>query len=78
MLSFASDADIPPAFLSDGAGTFPADGDDGGDGTLGFHEIPPGLGRGAGGPGAGPPAGFSNAAILSRKDPGLGFGGGVD
>lgn len=80
MLSFASDADIPPALLlalrSDEASA--AEGDDGGVGSLGFHEIPPGLGRSAGaGPGRGPvPAGFSKAAILSRRDPGFGFGGG--
>jgi hypothetical protein len=74
ILSLASDADIPPAFLSDVAGSALA-GDDGGDGALGFHDTPPGFGRGAGaGPGGGFPAtGFSNAAILSRNEPTLGF-----
>jgi len=74
----ASDADIPPAFLS---GIIPWStedpADDGGEGAFGFQDNPPGLGRGAG-PGPGPVVeeGFSNAAILSRNEPGLGFGGG--
>lgn len=73
MLSFASDADIPPTFLSDVACSAPL-GDDGGDGTLGFHNTPPGFGRGAGtGPGDEFSVGFSNAAILSRSEPTLGF-----
>jgi hypothetical protein len=56
----------------------PADGDDGGEGTLGFQaENPAGLGRTAGAwPGGGAAdADFSNAAILSRRDPGFAFGG---
>jgi hypothetical protein len=50
-------------------------GEEGGDGALGFQDIPPGgLGRGGGGPGA---VGlFSNAAIRSRNEPGFGFEGG--
>lgn len=78
MLSFASDADIPPVFLSTDGPLSTADGDDGGEGTLGFHCNPPGLGRGAvAGPGGGAafPPGFSNAAILSRSELTLGFGG---
>lgn len=54
------------------------EGDGGGDGTFGFQDAnPEGLGRGAGGGlwpvDAGVEAEDSNAAILSRKEPGLGF-----
>lgn len=73
MLSFASDADIPPAFFSPSALDL---GDDGGDGGLGFQETPPGFGRGGGGAGAADALDFSKAAIRSRSDPGLGLGGG--
>lgn len=83
MLSFASEADIPPiGFLS---GTWERSGEDAdalggedGDGALGFQASPPGFGRGAGaGRSTGVEAGlFSNAAILSRREPGFGFGGG--
>jgi hypothetical protein len=54
------------------------EGEDGGDGTFGFQDAnPEGLGRGAGGGLWPTDAGaVSNAAILSRKEPGLGFGGG--
>lgn len=79
MLSLASDADIPPALADDDAASvLPADGDEGGDGTLGFQEEKPaGFGRGAGaGAGAAADADFSKAAILSRREPGFGFGGG--
>lgn len=52
------------------------EGGDGGDGATGFHDTPPGLGRGGGGTLAGTEAaGFSNAAILSRREPS--FLGGV-
>jgi hypothetical protein len=58
------------------------EGEDGGDGTFGFQVAnPEGLGRGAGAlcpADAGAVAEFSNAAILSRKDPGFDFGGGCD
>ena len=57
------------------------EGEDGGDGTFGFHDAnPAGLGRGAevGWPvDAGAAADFSNAAILSRREPGF-LGGGDD
>ena len=54
------------------------DGEGGGDGTLGFQDAnPEGLGRGTGGglwpAEAGVVAVDSKAAILSRKEPGLGF-----
>lgn len=51
-------------------------GESGGEGALGFQDWKPaGLGRGAGG--AGPAAAdFSKAAILSRREPGFGLGGG--
>ena len=79
MLSFASDADIPPIFTEDEllCSVLPAAGEDGGEGTLGFQVAnPAALGRTAGGgPGAADEAGFSNAAILSRRDPTFGFGG---
>lgn len=82
MLSFASDADIPPGFTAEGeaCSVAPAEGDTGGDGALGFHDWnPAGLGRGAGaGAGAADVADFSNAAILSRSEPGFGFAGGGD
>ena len=54
-----------------------AAGEDGGVGTLGFHVAnPAGLGRTeGGGPGGVVDAGFSNAAILSRREPTFGFGG---
>ena len=75
MLSYASEADIPPVFFSDAACSVEP-GDDGGDGTLGFHETPPGFGRGTdGGEFPAAAAGFSNAAILSRNEPTLGFVG---
>lgn len=53
-------------------------GESGGEGTLGFQDWKPaGLGRGAGaGAGAVDAADFSNAAILSRSEPGFGLGGG--
>lgn len=86
ILSLASDADIPPIFAGGGddacsadvVAVAGADGEVGGDGTLGFQVAKPaGFGRG---PGAGPGAGaddadFSKAAILSRSEPGFGFGG---
>lgn len=79
MLSIASETDIPVVlggFLSpDGT----CSGEDaGGDGALGFHWRPLGLGRGGGGPDVVGPdvALFSNAAILSRRELGFGFGGG--
>ena len=72
-----SDGSVDKGGKGDGGVDKSSDGD-GGDGGLGFHERPPGFGRGTGaGPGAGPAAGFSNAAILSRNEPGLGLGGGV-
>ena len=58
------------------------EGEDGGDGAFGFQDAnPEGLGRGGGG--ACPAdavvvADFSKAAILSRKEPGFGLGGGDD
>ena len=56
------------------------EGEDGGDGTFGFQDANPGgLDRGAGGFWAvdtGAVAEFSNAAILARKEPGLGIEGG--
>ena len=79
MLSLASVADMPPAFgtevLAFSAGGF---GELGGEGTLGFQDWKPaGLGRGAGaGAGVAAAADFSNAAILSRSEPGFGLGGG--
>ena len=82
MLSLASAADIPADAAADNApSSFAAcgGGDDGGETGLGFHEAnPAGLGLGAGGAGAGPDDvdDFSNAAMRSRKEPGLGFGGG--
>jgi len=79
MLSFASDADIPPVLTVDGPCSLDADGEDGGEGALGFQdENPAGFGRtaGPGGGGAAVVDDFSNAAILSRRDPGFGFGGG--
>jgi len=60
------------------------EGEGGGEGTFGFQDAnPDGLGRGAGagwlvGTGAVVEADFSNAAILSRKEPGFGLGGGDD
>lgn len=85
MLSLASDADIPPIFAGgddacsvDVVPVAAAGGEFGGDGTLGFQVAKPaGFGRGAGaGPGAGAAdADFSKAAILSRSEPGFGFGG---
>ena len=78
MLSLASDADIPPALAEGEACSVElAAGEDGGVGTLGFHVAnPPGLGRTVGGgPGGVAEAGFSNAAILSRREPTFGFGG---
>jgi len=72
MLSTASDADIPLVLRSNS-------GDCGGEGTFGFHDCRvEGFGRGAGaGGGAEPLLAFSNAAILSRREPGFGFGDGV-
>ena len=56
------------------------EGEDGGEGTFGFQVAnPEGLGRGAGADcpvAAAGVADFSKAAILSRKEPGFGFGGG--
>jgi hypothetical protein len=86
MLSLASDADMPPIFAGgddaacsvDGVAVAAADGELGGDGTLGFQVAKPaGFGRGAGaGAGAGADdADFSKAAILSRSEPTFGFGG---
>jgi len=52
------------------------DGEEGGEGCLGFHEIFPGLGRVGGGlDGAVVEDCFSKAAILSRSEP-IFFGGG--
>jgi hypothetical protein len=89
MLSLASLADRPalpalPPLLAAPASTaiFGFTGETGERGR-GFHETaPPGLGRTGGG--APPPEleedesdlGFSNAAMRSRSDPGLGFGAG--
>lgn len=84
MLSFASEADIPPrTFLSRGGDDADAcvDSEGGaGDTALGFHVAPPaGLGRGTGAGPAGAAGLFSNAAILSRKEPTFGLvGGGSD
>ena len=81
MLSLASDADIPAALDVEAAcSVLPADGDSGGVGALGFQDAKPaGFGRGAGaGAWGAEDADFSNAAILSRNEPGLGFGGGGD
>jgi hypothetical protein len=78
MLSLASDADIPPALAEgEACSVVPAAGEDGGVGILGFHVAnPAGLGRTVGGgPGGVADAGFSNAAILSRREPTFGFGG---
>lgn len=76
MLSFASEADIPPVLRSTVEESPPGCTDDG-DGALGFHDTGPGFGRGTGaGPGVETFVGFSKAAILSRKEPGLGFAGG--
>lgn len=79
MLSLASDADIVPAF-NDGEAAWSMvleEGEDGGDGTFGFQDAnPDGLGRGGGGLCSTDAGAVSNAAILSRKEPGLGFGGG--
>jgi hypothetical protein len=49
-------------------------GEEGGEWALGFHDTAPDFGR-VGGPGTGAKDGFSKAAILSRREPGLGFGG---
>jgi hypothetical protein len=89
ILSFASLALIPPPTLlftapdsSSLLGEAPpakAGVSAGGLGGLGFHETPPaGLGRNGGGARAGslPALGFSKAAMRSRSEPGLGFGGG--
>lgn len=80
MLSLASEADIAPVAFNGGEEAWSVDledGEDGGDGTFGFQDAPAnpeGLGRGAGGGlWAGAVAEDSNAAILSRKEPGLGF-----
>jgi len=72
MLSIASDADIP-------LDVRPGSGDRGGEGAFGFHDWRvEGLGRGAGaGVGAALLLAFSNAAILSRREPGFDFGDGV-
>jgi hypothetical protein len=79
MLSLASEADIAPVAFEEGEAAWSIvleEGEDGGDGTFGFQAE--GLGRGAGGlctADAGV-AEVSNAAILSRKEPGLGLWGG--
>jgi hypothetical protein len=79
ILSFASAADIPvlvtpPATsCSVGLSLAAGDGDDGGEDCFGFHEIPPGLGRGGGG--AGEDDCFSNCAMRSRRELTF-FGGG--
>jgi hypothetical protein len=79
ILSSASDANIPPALAEeDVCSVVPADGDDGGEGTLGFQAAnTAGLGRTAGAwpGGGGADADFSNAAMLSGRDPGFAFGG---
>lgn len=71
-----------PPDLGDGWSAPPAvdaDGEEGGEGCLGFHVAnPAGLGLGGGGvagPGAAAPP-FSKAAILSRREPGFGLTGG--
>jgi hypothetical protein len=81
MLSLASEADIAPVAFKGGEAACSVvleDGEDGGDGTFGFQDAnPEGLGRGAGGglwpADVGGVDEDSNAAILSRKEPGLGF-----
>jgi len=82
MLSLASDADMPATFEEEevdelACSVVDAAGEEGGDGTLGFQVAKPaGFGRGAGaGPEGAADADFSNAAILSRSEPTLGFGG---
>lgn len=72
MLSIASDADIPLDLRS-------GSGECGGEGTFAFHDWRvEGFGRGAGGAGgAALLLAFSKAAILSRREPGFGFGDGV-
>ena len=82
MLSLASEADIAPIAFNEGEAARSVDleeGEDGGDGTgtVGFQEALP-VGRGAGGlwtVDAGVEE-VSKAAILSRKEPGLGLWGG--
>ena len=80
MLSLASAADIVPDEREAVLSRVLEEGEDGGDGTFGFQDAnPEGLGRGAGTcPVEGTVADFSKAAILSRKEPGFGLGGGDD
>ena len=81
MLSLASEADIAPVALNGGEAAWSVvleDGEVGGDCAFGFQDAnPEGLGRGAGGglwpADGGAEAEDSKAAILSRKEPGLGF-----
>lgn len=77
ILSFASEADIPPpdfcSRLTEDSSVGAA-GESGGVGCFGFHETwPPGFGRGATDGGALDGVDFSKAAIRSRKEPGFGF-----
>ena len=75
MLSFASLADMPPDFFSSWSVFSVAV--EGGEGGVGFQAIFPGLGRTGGGLAAEvDEAGFSKAAIRSRREPGLGFAAG--
>ena len=75
MLSLASALDIE-LFAGTTRSLSLFDGEDGGEGCLGFHEIFPGLGRVGGGlDGAVVVDCFSKAAILSRSEP-IFFGGG--
>lgn len=79
----ASDADMPAGLGGaevDGGSATVAGGEPGGEGGFGFHVAKPaGLGRGGGGAEAVVEVeDFSNAAILSRKEPGFGFAGGGD
>ena len=76
MLSLASELDME-LFAGEGRSLSLFDGEGGGEGCFGFHEMFPGLGRTGGGLDGGLDVEdcFSKAAILSRSEP-IFLGGG--